>query len=94
MSKIAVFRYARVFFSASSHASLRQAMLGLCVSLGLIGCTATPQGNGYASPPIGTTPKVSAAEDCPSGAMKVCDRRKPIGCQCRSARHIRALIGA
>jgi hypothetical protein len=35
-----------------------------------------------------------AAHACPTGQMRVCDRRKSVGCRCTSPRHVRALIGA
>lgn len=36
----------------------------------------------------------AAGADCPAGKVRVCDRRKAIGCSCQSPRHMRALIGA
>lgn len=36
----------------------------------------------------------AARSDCPAGKVKVCDRRKSVGCLCQSPRHMRALIGA
>lgn len=64
-----------------------------CLCL-LFGCAGNPADfetlTGSSLQPANST----ARESCPSGQIKVCDRRKAIGCRCQSPRHMRALIGA
>ena len=36
--------------------------------------------------------RAQQAQYCPSGKMKVCDRRKAVGCKCLSSNHMRAFI--
>lgn len=79
----------------SNVALVRRAAVFLLACACMVGCAGTQQNLGY---PVGQvnhiSPNAKQNNVCPNGTMKVCDRRKPIDCQCRSARHIRALIGA
>lgn len=76
-------------------------MVQLCVwsrRLLLCGCAVLLSGCAGSGPATYHATKIDQgvrqSSACPTGLMRVCDRRKSIGCRCTSPRHVRALIGS
>ena len=67
------------------------AIAALLISLAISGCAR--QSNALRPQTLPPPAPVANTAACPNGQIRVCDRRRPIGCQCRSQRHIRAIIG-
>ena len=60
----------------------------------LAGCVGSSGADSFYPANFTTAQSTRQASSCPVGQIKVCDRRRGVGCVCRSPRHIRAAIGA